>query len=95
MCKIQLIEMHGETVKMSIICFKKRSATAFVNSFVLETFAKLPLATVISLLFFCPSEWNNWAPAGRSLVIFYNGIRILNRVEKFQGLVSRTKITCI
>ena len=34
---------------MSIICFKKSPAAPFVNSFVIETFANLQLATVISI----------------------------------------------
>jgi len=36
---------------MSIVCLKKRPATLFVNSFVVEIFANLQVATVISILF--------------------------------------------
>ena len=51
MYKIQWIKMHNETVRNAYLYLKKRPATYYVNSLVLETFSNFPLATVISLLF--------------------------------------------
>jgi len=77
---------------MSNICFKKSPAAPFVNSFVVETFANLQVAAVISNLFFhLPSEWNSWAPAGRSFVKFYDGLRRVKHVKKIQVWLSLQK----
>jgi hypothetical protein len=44
---------------MSIVCFKKTPAAPLINSCVLESFANLPVTTVISVLFVRPSAHLN------------------------------------
>ena len=77
---------------MSIICLKKvllhHSSIVLSQKRSQTCRQQLLFPTCLSI---CPSEWNSWAPAGRSFVKFYDGLRIVRHVEKIQAWLSRQK----